>query len=173
MCILFNPGTAFSAEKLVIGTVYPGDMKNNEVFPALKYFTAILEQKTGDAYKVEIFPGGQLGSEVEITRECQAGDTVQMSIASSGAFSSFYKNYQAIVALFLFPDRFTAWAFFDSDFFSKFMGGLPAMGLRYLGTMDDGGGFVVLTNSLRMLMALPILKECVFGQKKIPLICPL
>ncbi len=142
-------GTGWAAEKLTIGTVYPGDMTNNEVYPALKYFKTLLLEKTGRTYDVEIFAGGQLGSEVEVTRECQAGDTVQMSIASSGAFSSFYKKYQAIVAPYLFPDRLTAWAFFDSDFFAQFMGGLPAIGLRYLGTMDDGGGFVVLTNNLR------------------------
>ena len=31
----------------------------------------------------------------------------------------------------------------------EFMNGLPKIGLRYLGTMVDWGGFVVLTNSLR------------------------
>lgn len=98
---------------------------------------------------MQIFAGSQLGSEVEVTRECQTGVTVQMSIASSGAFSSFYKKYQAIIGPYLFPDRMTAWGFFDSDFFAKFMDELPSIGLRYLGTMDDGGGFVVLTNNLR------------------------
>jgi TRAP-type C4-dicarboxylate transport system substrate-binding protein len=147
--MLFAAGSALAAEKLAIGTVYPGNMTDNEVYPALKYFEVLLNQKSGGAYEVEIFPGGQLGSEVEVTRECQAGATVQMSIASSGAFSSFYKKYQAIIAPYLFPNRATAWAFFDSDFFADFMNELPSIGLRYLGTMDDGGGFVVLTNSLR------------------------
>jgi TRAP-type C4-dicarboxylate transport system substrate-binding protein len=146
---LFVAGSVSAAEKLAIATVYPGNMTDNEVYPALKYFETRLNAKTGGAYDVEIFPGGQLGSEVEFTRECQAGTTVQMSIASSGAFSSFYKKYQAIISPFLFPDRYTAWGFFDSDFFADFMGELPDIGLRYLGTMDDGGGFVVLTNSLR------------------------
>lgn len=142
-------GTALGATKLIIGTVYPGTFHDNEVYPALVYFKDLLKQKTGDAYNVEIFFGGQLGSEVEVTRECQAGATVQMSISSGGAFSSFYKKYQATIAPYLFPNRATAWAFFDSQFFADFMGELPAVGLRYLGTMDDGGGFVVLTNSLR------------------------
>jgi len=147
--LLFHPLTGQAAEKLAIGTVYPADMTNNEVYPALMYFKTLLEEQSGGAYEVEIFGGGQLGSEVEVTRECQTGVTVQMSIASSGAFSSFYKKYQAIIGPYLFPDRMTAWGFFDSDFFAKFMNELPAIGLRYLGTMDDGGGFVVLTNNLR------------------------
>jgi TRAP-type C4-dicarboxylate transport system substrate-binding protein len=146
---ILGAGTAPAAEKLAIGTVYPGNMDDNEVYPALRYFVELLGAKTGGAYDVEIFPGGQLGSEVEMTRECQDGATLQMSIDSSGAFSSFYKKYQAIISPFLFPDRATAWGFFDSDFFADFMGELPGIGLRYLGTMDDGGGFVVLTNSLR------------------------
>ena len=149
LCLLVSPPGGQAAEKLAIGTVYPADMTNNEVYPALMYFKTLLEGQTGGAYEVEIFGGGQLGSEVEVTRECQTGVTVQMSIASSGAFSSFYKKYQAIVGPYLFPDRMTAWGFFDSDFFAGFMGELPAIGLRYLGTMDDGGGFVVLTNNLR------------------------
>lgn len=149
LCVFLTSGSAYSATKLIIGTVYPGTMDDNEVFPALVYFKNILSEKTAGAYDVQIFVGGQLGSEVEVTRECQAGATVQMSIASGGAFSSFYKNYQAVIAPYLFPNRMTAWTFFDSQFFADFMGGLQPIGLRYLGTMDDGGGFVALTNSLR------------------------
>ena len=149
LCVFLASGIAYSAEKLIIGTVYPGVMDDNEVFPALVYFKNILNEKTGDAYDVQIFAGGQLGSEVEVTRECQAGATVQMSISSGGALSSFYKKYQAVIAPYLFPSRMTAWAFFDSQFFADFMSGLQQTGLRYVGTMDDGGGFVVLTNSLR------------------------
>jgi len=149
VCILLNPGIAQSAEKIICATLFPQSMTKNEVYPALRYFKGLLEERTGGAYSVEIYAGGQLGNEVEFTREVQDGVTVQMSFASSGAFSSFYKKYQAVVAPYLFPNRFTAWAFFDSDYFAEFMGGLPSIGLRYLGTMDDGGGYVVLTNNLR------------------------
>ena len=103
--LLFSPINGQAAEKLAIGTVYPADMTNNEVYPALMYFKTLLEEQSGGAYEVEIFGGGQLGSEVEVTRECQKGVTVQMSIASSGAFSSFYKKYQAIIGPYLFPDH--------------------------------------------------------------------
>ncbi len=149
LSIVINPGAAQSAEKLVLATLYPKSMTKNEVYPALVYFKDLLEKRTGGAYKVEIYGGGQLGNEVETTREVQDGVTIQMSFASSGAFSSFYKKYQAVVAPYLFPDRLTAWAFFDSDYFATFMRDLTSIGLRYVGTMDDGGGYVVLTNNLR------------------------
>ena len=141
--------TALSVEKPALGTLFPADMGNNEGYPAMVYFKRLLQKKSGGHYEVEIFPGGQLGSEVEMTREVRDGTTLQMVLTSSGAFSSFYKKYQAIIQPYLFPDKLTAWTFFDSQYFADFMGELPKIGLRYLGTMDDGGGFVVLTNSLR------------------------
>lgn len=147
--VLFGPPRGQAAQPLAVSTLFPASMTNNEIYPALQYFKALLAEKTGGAYAVEIYAGGQLGNEVETTREVQEGITTQISLLSSGAFSSFYKKYQAVVAPYLFPDRLTAWAFFDSDFFAQFMSGLPEIGLRYLGTSDDGGGFVVLTNNLR------------------------
>ena len=148
-CVLLSPMTGQAAEKLIIGTLFPESMTNNETYPALQYFKALLAEKTGGAYSLEIYAGGQLGNEVEMTREVQEEITIQISLISSGAFSSFYKQYQAVVAPYRFPNRLTAWAFFDSDFFTEFMAGLPSIGLRYLGTSDDGGGFVALTNNLR------------------------
>jgi tripartite ATP-independent transporter DctP family solute receptor len=155
MCVivvfLFGISANHSQAKTVINiaTVFPGELENNEIYPSLVYFKQLVESRSGGELQVKIFPGGQLGSEVEFTRECKAGVTVQMSLASSGAFSSFYRNYQAIIAPFLFPDRLSAWAFFDSEFFANFMSDLQNIGLRYLGTFDEGGGFVALTNSLR------------------------
>lgn len=144
-----GPAVSTAQTKLVIAHLYPDDMTNNEGQPAVVYFKNLLEERTEGFYDVEIFAGGQLGTEVETTREVQEGITIHMTLTSSGAFSSFYKKYQAIVAPYLFPDKLTAWAFFDSEFMAEFMADLQKVGLRYLGTMDDGGGFVVLTNSLR------------------------
>ncbi|RMF92989.1 MAG: ABC transporter substrate-binding protein [Nitrospinota bacterium] len=152
--LVLGLGTALYAAptKLVLAHIYPGELENNEVHPAVVYFKKLVEERTAGQLTVEIFPGGQLGSEIEYTREAQAGVTVHSAILSSGAFSSFYRKYQAVVAPYLFPDRLTAWAFFDSKFFAEFMRDLiKETGLRYLGTMDDGGGFVALTSSLRQV----------------------
>ena len=117
---LLVPVTALSAEKLSLGTLMPADMGNNEGYPAMVYFKRLVEKKSGGHYEVEIFAGGQLGSEVEMTREVQDGTTLQMVLTSSGAFSSFYKKYQAVVQPYLFPDKLTAWSFFDSEYFANF-----------------------------------------------------
>ena len=48
----FVSASAAAAEKLAIATVYPGNMTDNEVYPALKYFETRLNAKTGGAYDV-------------------------------------------------------------------------------------------------------------------------
>ncbi len=53
---------------------------------------------------------------------------------------------------YLFPDYLTAWAYFDSDFNKNFMEQVRSeTGFRYLGTLDDGGGFTSFTNSVRLI----------------------
>ena len=135
---------AGAAEKLAIAHLYPENMTNNEVHPAMVYFKTLLEERTGGFYEVEIFAGGQLGNEVETLRETQDGVTIQMTVPSSGAFSSFYRKYQAIVAPYLFPDKLTAWAFFDSEFMAEFMADLHKVPADITGRLTgkvDGSPF--------------------------------
>lgn len=157
LALLATP--ALAAEKIAIAFLQNESMSSNEIYPAMRHFKGLLESRTEGYYEVELYPGGQLGSEVETTREVQQGITLQMTISSSGAFSSFYKKYQAMVQPYLFPDKLTAWGFFDSEYMAEFMDGLPDIGLRYLGTMDDGGGFVYLTNSVRPVKTVEDFKD--------------
>lgn len=140
------------SKTLALATIYPGSISGvtaNEIqFLALR-FKKMVEERTD--IKVEIFPGGELGSEIEYTREVQKGKTVQSSLLSSGAWSSFQRKYQIMTTPYLFRDNLVAWEFFDSEFMADFMSDLPEIGLRYLGTEDDGGGFVALTNSVHQV----------------------
>ena len=53
---------------------------------------------------------------------------------SSGAASSFYRNYQIVATPFLFPNYRVAWGYLDGDWHADFMSGLiEEAGLRYLG----------------------------------------
>lgn len=134
---------------MAIAYLAPEDF-GNEVHPALTHFKAIVESATDGAVEVQLFGGGQLGSEVETGKQAQDGMLLQSTVISSGAMSSFYRNYQAVTAPFLFPDYRAAHAFFDGPWFADFMkGSIESSGLRYLGTFDDGGGFVAFTNNKR------------------------
>lgn len=150
---------AFSASQvqaqsyeMVIATQLPEDMSNNEIYPALVHFKNLVETRTEGDLEVSIFGGGQLGSEVENGSEVQGGRTLQSTIMSSGAMSSFYDDYQLVTAPFLFTNWRQAWAFFDGEWFADFMGGtVEDADMRYLGTFDDGGGFVAFTNNERLI----------------------
>ena len=136
---------------MAIAHLLPEDM-NNEVQPALIHFKSLVESGTNGAVEVQIFGGGQLGSEVETGKQAQDGKLLQSTVISSGAMSSFYKKYQAITAPFLFPNFQVAHAFLDGEWFANFMKGtIDEARLRYLGTFDDGGGFVAFTTNKRLI----------------------
>ncbi|MEX0760424.1 MAG: TRAP transporter substrate-binding protein DctP [Tistlia sp.] len=149
--VLTGGGVASAAEyQMVIAHILPEDMTNNEVQPSLTHFKSLVESGTGGEVEVQIYGNGQLGSEVETAKETQAGRTVQATVISSGAMSSFFPDYQIITAPFLFPSWQVAHAYFDGPWHAEFMrGAIEEAGLRYLGTFDDGGGFVAFTNNKR------------------------
>ena len=89
---------------MVIPHLLPEDLTNNEVQPALVHFESLVEARTAGGIEVELFGGGQLGSEVENGKEARIGKTVQAAVMSSGAMSSFFKEYQIITTPFLFPE---------------------------------------------------------------------
>lgn len=137
---------------MVIAHHFPEDLTNNEVHPALMRFKDLVELHTNGDIKVEVHGALTLGTEVEYTREARSGIAVQSAVLSSGALSSFFKPYQIMTTPFLFPNYPTAWAFFDSQWFAEFMDDMrKETGLRYLGTFDDGGGFVAFTNSKKLI----------------------
>jgi TRAP-type C4-dicarboxylate transport system substrate-binding protein len=144
---------------MTIAHLYPDDLTNNEVAPSMERFKQLVESGTGGDIEVKVFGTGALGSEVETGKQAQLGKTVQSVLISSGAASSFYKKYQIVTTPFLFPNYMTAWAFFDSPWFANFMQGMQEeSGLRYLGTFDDGGGFVAFTNNKRLIKTVDDIK---------------
>jgi len=137
---------------MVISHLYPDDLTNNETAPALKHFEQLVESATGGEIDVQVFGNGALGGEVEGAQQAIVGRTIQSVMLGSGTQASFFRNYEMITAPFLFPDYRTAWAFFDSPWFADFMKPMrDESGLRYLGTLDDGGGFVAFANNKRLI----------------------
>ena len=137
---------------MVIPYLHPEDLTNNEVHPALVHFASLVEARTAGGIDVQLFGGGQLGSEVENGKEAQLGLSVQSAVMSSGAMSSFFRDYQIVTTPFLFPDYHVARAYFDGAWHANFMrGAIESSGLRFLGTLDDGGGFVAFTNNKRLI----------------------
>src|ERR671910_663176 len=135
---------------MVIAHLLPEDLRDNEIAPAMAHFESLVEARTNGDIDVQPFGASALGSEVETGKQAQQGTTVQSSIMSSGAMSSFYPKYQIITTPFLFPDYRVAWEYFDGEWHAEFMkGAIEEAGLRYLGTFDDGGGFVAFPHKVR------------------------
>lgn len=153
------PAAQAAEYKMVIAHLLPEDLTNNEVHPALVHFEALVEAATDGDIDVQIFGGGALGSEVENGKEAQVGKTLQSAVMSSGAMSSFYREYQIITTPFLFPNYAVARAYFDGPWHAEFMkGAIESSKLRYLGTFDDGGGFVAFTNNKRLIKTVDDIK---------------
>ncbi|MCG6122690.1 MAG: TRAP transporter substrate-binding protein DctP [Microvirga sp.] len=133
---------------MTIAHLYPDDLESNETAPALAHFQRLVEAATGGDLKIEAFGNGALGGESEIAQQARSGRAVQSVMLGSGTQAGFFRRYEMVTAPFLFADYRTAWAFFDSPWFADFMRPMIAeSGLRYLGTLDDGGGFVAFANN--------------------------
>jgi tripartite ATP-independent transporter DctP family solute receptor len=144
---------------MVIAHLLPEDLTDNEIAPAMAHFESLVEARTNGDIDVQVFGAGALGSEVETGKQAQEGTTVQSSVLSSGAMSSFYPDYQIITTPFLFPDYRVAWDYLDGEWHAEFMKGLiEEASLRYLGTFDDGGGFVAFTNNVRPIRTVDDIK---------------
>lgn len=146
--------------EMAIATLIPANINNNAIYPALVHFKNLVATRTDGEVEVVIFGGGQLGSEVETGSQVQSGGRgVQSAILTSGAMSSFYPEYQIVTTPFLFEDWRQAWSFFDGKWFADFMSGtIESADMRYLGTFDDGGGFVAFTNNERLIKTVDDLK---------------
>lgn len=145
--------SAFAATySMNINYLYPSDIMSNEQAAALAHFKSLVESGTNGDVEVKLYSNLQLGSEVETTKQLKDGALVQSTLISSGAMSSFFKPYQLTSTPFLFTDYATAWAFYDSQWFENFMRPMiKDRGIRYLGTFDDGGGFVAFTNNKHLI----------------------
>jgi tripartite ATP-independent transporter DctP family solute receptor len=147
------------AKEMAIATILPENMSNNSVYPALVRFKDLVETRTDGEITVRIFGNSQLGSEVDTAKEVQGGRTLQSTIITTGAMSSYFSDYQLMTAPFVFDNWRQAWAFLDGDWFADFMSNtVEETNMRYLGTFDDGGGFVAFTNNERLIKTVEDLK---------------
>ncbi|WDP87047.1 MAG: TRAP transporter substrate-binding protein DctP [Desulfobacter sp.] len=149
---LMVPMTASAKTKLVLSHYSQTDTATNGIAASALYFKTLVEARSNNEIEVKVFGNMVLGNCVEYTRECIKGDTVQVAVLYSGAFSSFYQDYQMLNTPFLFDSYRTAWKFFNGKYFSDMMEDCrKKTGLRHIASLDDGGGFVAFTNNKRLI----------------------
>jgi tripartite ATP-independent transporter DctP family solute receptor len=126
----------------------PADIYTSRKAAGSTVFKAMVENETGGAVKVNLFPAGQLGGEREIAEGVKLG-SIQIGMLS-GPFSGFCKEAQVFDIPYLFPSLLVAYRTLDGPFGKELAQEcLQKTGMRILTYAQVG--FRNFTNSARVI----------------------
>jgi tripartite ATP-independent transporter DctP family solute receptor len=120
--------------------------KGHPIVMGMEKFAELVEQKSGGKMKVNVFPGGALGSDQANVSALQGG-TLEMASMNSGIFASQVKDFAVFDFPFLFGNPKEADAVVDGPFGQSMHKKLEEKGLVGLGYYELG--FRHLTNGKR------------------------
>ena len=118
------------------------------IVQGMEKFAEIVAAKSGGKIKVNVFPGGQLGSDQANVSALQGG-TLEMASMNSGIFASQVKDFAVFDLPFMFANGKEADAVVDGPFGKKLHAKLEEKGLVGLGFYELG--FRNITNSKRAI----------------------
>jgi len=133
-----------AAEKVTIkiATVISGD--SSPTLQALNMFKENIEAKSEGHIEVQLFPGGQLGTAIELMDQARNGD-IQMTTSNPLTVNTTITELATLDQYFLFDDAAHAYRFFDSEGGQYLLDTYQQMGLQGLGYFPLG--FRQMTNS--------------------------
>ena len=120
--------------------------KGHPIVLGMEKFKEVVESKSGGKIKVNLFPGGTLGSDQANVSAMQGG-TLEMVSMNSGILASQVKEFAIFDFPFMFPNEAVADAVVDGPFGQKMHAKLQDKGLIGLGYYELG--FRQITNSKR------------------------
>ena len=120
--------------------------KGHPIVLGMDRFAELVDKKSGGKMKVQVFPGGALGSDQANVSALQGG-TLEMSSMNSGIFASLVKEFAIYDFPFLFGNPMEADAVVDGPFGKSMHAKLEEKGLVGLGYYELG--FRHITNSKR------------------------
>ncbi len=137
-----------SADPLVIRYAHFQPARDNQpLHKGALVFKAHVEQATRGAIRVDIYPAGQFGKDIEVMEGIRLG-TLHMAAAHDGAVAGIFKPIQLLGIPYLYDSHAHAWRVYDSRFgaeLSQLM--LDKTGVRLLALADNGVRH--FTNSIR------------------------
>jgi len=168
--IMFVSGLsgAYAAGKIIMKI---GHSDATDVFTSRKHaqliaFKELVNSGSGGRIEVQVFGGGSIGGEREITEAVIAGTMQGTSV--SGAFDAFYPPAMVLGIPFLFTSAPAAWEMLDGPFGKKLSDGLvKKTGLRNLCFAEVG--FRNFTNSKRPIRTPADLKGLKIRVQETPL----
>jgi tripartite ATP-independent transporter DctP family solute receptor len=120
--------------------------KGHPIILGMEKFGELVDQKSGGKMKVQVFPGGALGSDQANVSALQGG-TLEMAAMNSGIFASLVKDFAIYDFPFLFGNPREADAVVDGPFGQNLHKKLEDKGLVGLAYYELG--FRHITNSKR------------------------
>ena len=120
--------------------------KGTPIVMGMERFGELVAKKSGGKLKVQVYPGGVLGSDQANVSALQGG-TLEMAAMNSGIFASLVKDFAIYDFPFLFANPKEADAVVDGPFGQSLHKKLQEKGLVGLGYYELG--FRELTNSKR------------------------
>ena len=112
----------------------PLDTPHHEACENIK---AQLEERSGGAITVEIYPTQQLGSASEMIESMQM-NTVEMVLLPTSKYGGFYPTLNIMDMPFLFPTQESTMKLFQSDLAQELMSGLDDIGIHGLAFYSSG-----------------------------------
>jgi tripartite ATP-independent transporter DctP family solute receptor len=122
------------------------NVKGHPIVTGMEKFGELVETRSGGKLKVNVFPGGALGSDQANVSSLQGG-TLEMASMNSGIFASLVKDFAIYDFPFLFANPKEADAVVDGPFGVTMHKKLEEKGLVGLGYYELG--FRQITNSKR------------------------
>ncbi|MCS6996180.1 MAG: TRAP transporter substrate-binding protein [Casimicrobiaceae bacterium] len=144
-CVAFTTA-AFAQERTIkFATQNP---KGHPIVMGMERFAELVQQRSGGRIKVNLFPGGTLGSDQANVSALQGG-TLEMASMNSGILASQVKEFAIFDFPFMFANTREADAVLDGPFGQKMHARLEEKGLVGLAYFELG--FRNITNSRRPL----------------------
>lgn len=141
---LATAGMAAAQEKVI--KFANQNAAGHPIVQGMEKFAEIVATRSGGKLKVNVFPGGQLGSDQANVSALQGG-TLEMASMNSGIFASQVKDFAVFDLPFMFINGREADAVVDGPFGQKLHAKLADKGLIGLGYYELG--FRHITNSKR------------------------
>ena len=109
-----------------------------------EFFAAELAERTNGEIEVQIFPGGQLGSDAQAIDGTRSG-AIDITIAGLNNYTGLIPEAAAFTLPFMFPTRETAYRVLDGEVGQSVGADLEEFGLVLLGFPENG--FRNMTNN--------------------------
>lgn len=100
-------------------------------------FEEIVEERSGGAIQVELYPNQQLGGDREFTEACAQGN-VTMGSPSSSPVAAFCPAMNVLDSPFIYPSREKAYEALDSEAGQAILNSLESANLKGLGFFENG-----------------------------------